>query len=127
MKRVALGRSGIEVSAVVFGGWQAGRDMWVGIDDEESVAAHRAAFEAGSTTFDTAEAYGKGHSERILARAIGAHRDQIVIATKVAWTRLRRDLVIQSCERSLTNLGTDRIDLYQIHWPAGSFRSEKVP
>ncbi len=122
-----LGRSKIEISAVIFGGWQSGKDMWVGVEDEETIAAHRAAFDAGVTTFDTAEAYGKGHSERILGRALGDKRDQIVIATKVFADHLKRDQVVEACERSLQNLGTDRIDLYQIHWPAGSFGSDKVP
>lgn len=127
MRKKQLGRSGVEVSAVMFGGWQAGREYWVGIDDAESVAAHRAAFEIGITAFDTAEEYGGGHSERILAEALSAHRDEIVIASKVSWRHLRHHQVIEACERSLLNLRTDRIDLYQIHWPAGSFDSELVP
>ena len=122
-----LGRTKIEISAILFGGWQAGKSGWIGVDDQETIAAHRAAFESGITTFDTAEAYGEGHSERILAKALGSKRDQIVIATKVFADHLKRDQVLEACERSLHNLGTDRIDLYQIHWPAGSFGSEAVP
>lgn len=127
MRTLALQHSGLVLSRIVAGGWQAGRDLWVGIDDEESVAALRAALEAGITTFDTAEDYGAGHSERVLARALGPRRDEIVIATKVSWDHLRRDQVVEACERSLRNLGTDVIDLYQIHWPAGTFGSERVP
>jgi myo-inositol catabolism protein IolS len=122
-----LQHSGLVLSRVIAGGWQAGRDLWVGIDDDESVAALRAAHEAGITTFDTAEDYGAGHSERVLARALGPRRGEIVIATKVSWDHLRRDQVVQACERSLRNLCTDVIDLYQIHWPAGTFGSERVP
>ena len=122
-----LGRSKIEISAIIFGGWQAGKSAWVGIEDDETIAAHQAAFEHGITTFDTAEAYGEGHSERILGQALGDKRDQIVIATKVFAHHLKRDQVIEACERSLQNLGTDRIDLYQIHWPSGSFGSDVVP
>lgn len=127
MRTLTLQHSGLELSRIIAGGWQAGRDLWVGIDDDQSIAALRAAFEGGVTTFDTAEDYGAGHSERVLARALGDHRDEIVIATKVSWDHLRRDQIVEACERSLTNLGTDRIDLYQIHWPAGTFGSEAVP
>nr|WP_153824810.1 aldo/keto reductase [Polyangium spumosum] len=117
----------MEVSSIVFGGWQAGKESWVGIDDDAQIAAHRAALDAGVTTFDTAEEYGAGHSERILTKALAGERGRIVIATKVSWNNLRRAKVIEACERSLRNLATDRIDLYQIHWPAGSFGSEPVP
>ena len=127
MQHRQLGRTKIQISAIIFGGWQAGKSGWTGIDDAETVAAHRAAFDSGVTTFDTAEAYGEGHSERILQEALGTKRDQIVIATKVFADHLKRDQVIEACERSLTNLGTDRIDLYQIHWPSGSFGTDVVP
>lgn len=122
-----LGRTKIEISAVLFGGWQAGKSQWVGISDDETIAAHRAALDGGITTFDTAEAYGEGHSEQILAQALGDKRDQIVIATKVGPGNLKRDKVFEACERSLKNLGTDRIDLYQIHWPSGAWGTEIVP
>ena len=122
-----LGKSKIEISAIIFGGWQAGKSGWTNINDDDTIAAHQAALEAGITTFDTAEAYGEGYSERILAKAVGVHRDRIIIATKVFSHHLKHDQVIEACERSLKNLGTDRIDLYQIHWPSGSFGSDVVP
>ena len=62
-----------------------------------------------------------------MQEALGTKRDQIVIASKVFADHLKRDQVIEACERSLTNLGTDRIDLYQIHWPSGSFGTDMVP
>jgi myo-inositol catabolism protein IolS len=127
MRTLELQHSGLVLSRILAGGWQAGRDLWVGIDDRETVAAFEAALDAGITTFDTAEDYGAGHSERMLARALGHRRDEIVLATKVSWDHLRADQVVAACERSLRNLGTDVIDLYQIHWPAGSFGSERVP
>ena len=127
MQHRQLGKSKIEISAIIFGGWQAGKSGWTGINDDDTIAAHQAALDAGITTFDTAEAYGEGYSERILAKAIGDRRDQIVIATKVWAGNLKHDKVIEACERSLKNLNTDRIDLYQIHWPSGSFGSEAVP
>ncbi len=127
MQTRALGRTKIQITPIIFGGWQAGKSGWTGIDDSETIKAHQAAFDAGITTFDTAEAYGEGHSERILASALGDKRDQIVILTKVFADHLKRDQVIEACERSLKNLGTDRIDLYQIHWPSGSFGTDVVP
>lgn len=127
MRTLSLRHSGLVLSRIIAGGWQAGRDLWVGIDDRETVAAFEAALDAGITTFDTAEDYGTGHSERMLARALGHRRGEIVLATKVSWDHLRAGQVVEACERSLRNLGTDVIDLYQIHWPAGSFGSERVP
>ena len=121
-----LGRSKIEITAIIFGGWQAGKSGWVGVDDAETVAAHRAAFDSGITTFDTAEVYGEGHSERILAQALEGKRDQIQILTKVFANHLKTDQVKEACERSLKNLNTDRIDLYQIHWPSGTFGTDVV-
>lgn len=127
MELRSLGSTDIMISPIIMGTWQAGKDMWVGIDDRETTRAIRAAFHAGITTFDTAEAYGKGHSERIVARSLADVRNQVVYATKVFAHHLKYDQVIQACERSLKNLKTDHIDLYQIHWPAGAFGSEKVP
>ena len=127
MQHRQLGRTKIEMSAIIFGGWQAGKSGWTSINDDDTVAAHRAAFDSGITTFDTAEAYGEGYSERILAQALGDKRDQIIIASKVFAHNLAREKVFEACERSLKNLGTDRIDLYQIHWPAGSFGSDVIP
>jgi myo-inositol catabolism protein IolS len=127
MQKRQLGKSKIEISPIIFGGWQAGKSGWTSINDDDTIAAHRAALDAGMTTFDTAEAYGEGYSERILAQAIGDRREEIVIATKVFANHLKHDQVLEACERSLKNLGTDRIDLYQIHWPAGSFGSDKIP
>ena len=127
MKFKPLGSSGIEISSIVMGTWQAGKTMWTGIDDDDTKKAMRAAFDAGITTFDTATVYGDGHSERILGEALKDIREQVVIATKVFANRLDHDGVITSCEQSLKDLGTDVIDLYQIHWPAGSFGTKKVP
>lgn len=127
MRYVPLGRSKIEISSIIFGGWQSGKAAWVGVEDDETIAAHRTAFDKGVTTFDTAEAYGQGHSEQILGKALADKRDKIVIATKVFPNHLKRDQVVEACERSLKNLNTDRIDLYQIHWPSGTFNSAVVP
>jgi myo-inositol catabolism protein IolS len=127
MQKRVLGISNIQISPIVMGTWQAGKRMWVGIEDAESIAAIRSAYEAGITTIDTAEVYGEGHSERIVAEALADVRDSVVYATKVFANHLKYDLAIESCDRSLQNLKTDYIDLYQIHWPSGSWNSEVVP
>jgi len=127
MKKRRLGTSDIEITPLIIGTWQAGKRMWVGIEDDQTQRAMRSAFEAGITTVDTAEVYGEGHSERMVAAALADVRDQLVYATKVFANHLKYDQVIEACENSLRNLKTDYIDLYQIHWPAGSFNSEVVP
>jgi myo-inositol catabolism protein IolS len=127
METRTLGTSGIQISPILMGTWQAGKRMWVGIEDSETLKAIRAAVKAGITTIDTAEVYGDGHSERIVGEALQDIRDRVVYATKVFANHLQYDQVIEACERSLKNLRTDYIDLYQIHWPAGSFGSDLVP
>lgn len=127
MKTARLGNTDITLSAVVMGTWQAGRSMWADIDDGQIFNALRAAFDSGITTFDTATVYGNGHSERTVGKALAEWRHEVVIATKVFANRLRRDQVVAACEQSLRDLGTDYIDLYQIHWPPGAFGAEKVP
>jgi myo-inositol catabolism protein IolS len=127
METRTLGTSGIQITPILMGTWQAGKRMWVGIEDAETLKAMRAAVEAGITTIDTAEVYGDGHSERIVGEALQDVRDRVVYATKVFANHLKYDQVIAACEQSLKNLRTDYIDLYQIHWPAGSFGNALVP
>jgi aryl-alcohol dehydrogenase-like predicted oxidoreductase len=127
MQLRALGMSDFKISLILMGTWQAGKEMWVGIDDAKSTRAVQAAFEAGITTFDTAAAYGKGHSERILGAALAGVRTDVILASKVFANRLQFNQVIKSCHQSLKNLKTDYIDLYQIHWPAGAFGTRAVP
>jgi aryl-alcohol dehydrogenase-like predicted oxidoreductase len=122
-----LGSSDIKISPIIMGTWQAGRDMWADIDDAETTRAIQAAVDAGVNAIDTAAVYGKGHSERVVGKAVGERRPQVVIATKVFANELQYDQVIAACEHSLANLQTDYIDLYQIHWPSGSFGSPVVP
>jgi aryl-alcohol dehydrogenase-like predicted oxidoreductase len=127
--------SGIEVSALGFGCWAIGGEWqdaggsplgWGAVDDEESVAAIRRALELGVTFFDTADVYGAGHSEQVLGRALAGRRDEVVIATKWgnrfdAETRTltgrdaSRGYVRRALTASLGRLGTDRVDLYQLH------------
>ena len=127
MELRTLGHTDIAISPIIMGTWQAGREMWADIDDTETTRAIQAAIDNGINTIDTAPVYGKGHSERVVAQAVGSRRSQVVIATKVFANELAHDQVMAACERSLKNLGTDYIDLYQIHWPSGSFGSAVVP
>jgi myo-inositol catabolism protein IolS len=127
MEKRSLGKSAVQITPILMGTWQAGKKMWAGIDDRESVRAIRAAVDAGITTIDTAEVYGEGHSEQIVAQAVSDIRDRLQYASKVFTNHLKYDRVIEACDRSLTNLQTDYLDLYQIHWPSGSFNSESVP
>lgn len=127
MKTIRLGKSDIRITPIIMGTWQAGKDMWTGIDDAETIRALRAAYESGVTTFDTAAAYGDGHSEKIVGQALGDVRENVVYATKVFANRLKYDQVLGACHQALKNMNTDYIDLFQIHWPAGSFRTKKVP
>lgn len=127
MQKRTLGRSTVQISPILMGTWQAGKRMWVGIEDADSIKTIRAGYEAGITTIDTAEVYGNGHSEQIVAETLSDVREHVEYATKVFSNHLKYQQVIEACERSLKNLKTDYIDLYQIHWPAGSFNSEIVP
>ena len=127
MKLHTLGTSEVKISPIIMGTWQAGKEMWVGINDSETSKALRTAVEAGITTIDTAEYYGHGHSERLIGEALADVRDQVVYATKVFPNHLKYDQVMEACHSSLKNLRTDYLDLYQIHWPAGSWGTEDVP
>ena len=127
MELRTLGKSDVKITPIILGTWQAGKKMWVGIEDEDSIKAIRSAFDAGITTVDTAAIYGDGHSERIVGQALADVRDQVVYATKVWCANMKYDQVIAACHQSLQNLKTDYIDLYQIHWPSGNFKTEIVP
>jgi len=127
MQYQSLGKSALKISTIIMGTFQAGKSKLAGIDDTQSTRAIRAAFDAGVTTFDSAEAYGKGHAERILGAALCDVRDRVVLATKVSPNRLGYDQVLNACHASLRKLQTDYIDLYQIHWPSGSFGGKVVP
>ena len=122
-----LGNTDIEITPLIFGTWQAGKSGWVGIEDQEVIEAMQAALESGITAFDTAEVYGNGYSEELVGKALGDRREQVILATKVFANHLKADQVIEACENSLKRMQTDVIDLYQIHWPSGAFKSDLVP
>ena len=125
MRTVALGNSGLEVSAMGLG-CMSMSNVYGPADEGESIATVRRALELGVDFFDTADVYGAGHNERLLAKALGARRGEVVIATKcgivieggaIAGLCGRPDYIAECCERSLERLGTDRIDLYYLHRP----------
>lgn len=113
------------VSRIGLGTWAIGGWMWGGADDDRSVTTIRSALDRGINLIDTAPVYGFGHSEEVVGKALEGVRDQAVIATKVAldWSEggPRRNStparIRQEVEHSLRRLRTDRIDLYQVHWP----------
>jgi aryl-alcohol dehydrogenase-like predicted oxidoreductase len=127
MKYKKLGKSDISVSVVAMGCWPiAGGLNWGPQDDKDSIATIRAALDTGVTLFDTAEGYGDGLSERLIGRALEGRREKAVIATKVTSFHLAQDDLLAACERSLKNLKTDYIDLYQIHWPSHEIPLEET-
>ncbi|HXR47012.1 MAG TPA: aldo/keto reductase [Candidatus Limnocylindrales bacterium] len=123
MKYRELGRTGWKVSEISFGAWAIG-GAWGDVDDQESLAALRAALDGGVNFFDTADVYGDGRSERLLARLKKERKENFYITTK-AGRRLpkqtpegySRDNLTAWIERSLRNLETDAIDLLQLHCP----------
>jgi aryl-alcohol dehydrogenase-like predicted oxidoreductase len=123
MKYRTLGRTGWKISEISFGAWAIG-GAWGNVDDQESLAALHAALDGGVNFFDTADVYGDGHSERLLAKLKKQRKEKFYIATKAG-----RRLPVQTIEgynrknlnawvdRSLKNLNTDTIDLLQLHCP----------
>jgi aryl-alcohol dehydrogenase-like predicted oxidoreductase len=134
MRANRLGTDGPGLSALGFGTWVTGgawRFGWGQVDDDESVAAIRHAFERGVNWIDTAAAYGLGHAEEVVGRAVEPYRvgEDVFVFTKCgrSWEEhsdglrisydLRPQSIREQCEASLRRLGVDRIDLYQFHWP----------
>ncbi|HSJ29270.1 MAG TPA: aldo/keto reductase [Acidimicrobiia bacterium] len=111
--------SALALPELGMGCWSfAGGQYWGDQPRQASIRTVHAALDAGVTLFDTAENYvDDHHSEEVLGEALAGRRDEALIATKVSTKNLRRDDLIASAEASLRRLGTDRIDLYQIHWP----------
>jgi myo-inositol catabolism protein IolS len=114
-----LGRSGIRVSAVGMGMWQASGAIWgTDVTDEGCIQAVARSSELGVNLMDTAEVYGNGHSEEVLGKAIKrVGREKLIVATKVSGNHLRYDDVLKACEMSLRRLDIRQVDLYQVHWP----------
>ena len=137
-----LGKTDLKISVITFGAWAAGGWMWGGTNRNDAVNAIKAAYDMGVTSIDTAPIYGQGTSELIVGEAIkNIPRDKIQILTKfgMRWDQTKgefgfksknnegkdidiykyaaKESIIKETEDSLTRLGTDYIDLYQIHWP----------
>lgn len=118
MQYRTLGTSSLKVSALAFGAWQIGDENYWGIPRQKDYdAVVHAAIDAGITLFDTAEMYGNGESERALGRALRGRRDKAVIASKLLPEHCAPAAVRTACEESLKRLGTDYLDVYQVHWP----------
>lgn len=140
MKKVKLGKSDLMVTPVTFGAWAIGGWMWGGADKDDAKDALEASVDIGITTIDTAPIYGFGRSEEIVGKAIAGKRDKVELLTKfgMSWDTSEGEFffdsfdnsgkpvkihryaspqsIIKECELSLKRLGTDYIDLYQIHW-----------
>ncbi|MDX2044835.1 MAG: aldo/keto reductase [Acidobacteriota bacterium] len=123
-----LGRTGIRVSEVGYGAWGIGGVQWTGGDDDEARRALNLAIDRGLNFIDTALAYGRGHSERLVGEVARARSEQVFIATKIPPKNLQwpaqavaleeafpADYIVECTERSLRNLGVDAIDLQQFH------------
>ena len=128
MRYRSFGKTGRTVSEVGYGAWGIGKALWVGADDEESLRSLRAARELGVNFFDTALAYGEGHSERLIAQCFGKTND-VIIASKVPpkdrkWAvssgapldnTFPKQYVLDCLDQTLQNLGRESVDIYQFH------------
>jgi len=130
VRTAQLGSTGMEITRIGFGAWAIGGGDWEfgwgDQEDEESVAAIHRALELGVNWIDTAAAYGFGHSEEVVGRALRETSERPWVFTKCSLLEgpdrtvvhsLERDSVMREAEASLERLGVDAIDLYQIHWP----------
>jgi aryl-alcohol dehydrogenase-like predicted oxidoreductase len=128
MKYRQLGNSGISVSEIGFGAWgigglTEGATSYGRTDDDESRKALEKAYDQGITFFDTSNVYGNGHSEKLIGKTLGDVREKIIIASKVGFLRhngpqdFSKNYITASLEYSLERLGTDYLDLFQLHSP----------
>ena len=142
MKCRQLGNTDLRVSTITFGAWAIGGWMWGGTERKDALEAILASYDYGVTSIDTAPIYGQGLSEEIVGEALRSlPRDKVQVLTKfgMRWDEKKgkldcsstdnsghridiykyagKESIIKECEDSLRRLGTDYIDLYQIHWP----------
>ena len=127
MEYLTLKGTDLKVSRLCLGGCPMGGYGWGDVQDEELIKTIHAALDAGITMFDNADSYGLGHSEEILGKGLGKRRNNVVIATKFG-VRVENgktfydnspEYIRTACENSLKRLGTDYIDLYQVHYRDG--------
>ncbi len=124
MEYRAFGQTGIQISAIGIGCWEIGGG-YGSIEETEFITAVNRALDLGINSFDTAEAYGFGASEKSLAKALGSRRKDAVITTKFGigykeapnFRDSGRARIMASIEKSLSNLNTDYVDVYMVHWP----------
>jgi aryl-alcohol dehydrogenase-like predicted oxidoreductase len=123
MKKVRLGKSDIEVSAMTVGCWPFGGGEYWGEQSQKDVddVVH-AALDLGVNTFDTAEMYNGGESERSLGKALKGHRDKAVVISKIGPSNCHN--VRKHCVESLQRLGMDYLDVYMLHWPINKLAVE---
>jgi len=112
MQTRGFGWTGVQVPLIGQGTWKMEGDS-----PAEALAALQAGLDAGMTHVDTAELYGSGKAESLVARAISGRRDQVFLVSKVLPNHASRGGTVQACEASLRRLGTDHLDCYLLHWP----------
>ena len=129
MNERRLGRTGLSVSEIGYGAWGIGGSQWLGAEDQESLKALHRAVDLGINFIDTALAYGRGHSERLVGKIVSERSERIVVASKIPPKNLTwpapdgvdpdevfpAEHVRKCTERSLSNLGMDAIDVMQFH------------
>lgn len=127
MKYRPLGRTGLKVSEIGFGCWAIGGTSYGPTKDSDSLQALETAYARGVNFYDTADTYGHGHSEKLLAQFLkGKPRDKVIIASKTGWDfyhggskkNFDSDYIRFACDESLKRLDVDTIDLYQLHNPS---------
>jgi len=111
-----FGNTDLKTSPIVFG-CMGSAGAFGKQEEKDSIEALQAAFEAGINFFDTAEGYGNGYSEQLLAKALGNKRKDIIISSKVSRENMKKKDILEACDRSLKNLQTDYLDMYLLHWP----------
>ena len=116
-----LGSSPVSVSQIGLGTWGMSGAFWGAADDAESIRVIHRALDLGVTLIDTAEAYGHGHAEEVLGKALVGRREKAVIATKVAPNHLAPNELESALTGSLERLQTDYVDIYFVHWPNAKF------
>lgn len=128
LEKMRLGDTGTDITRLGMGCWAIGGHGWGNVKNEDSILAIRCALEKGVTFFDTADVYGLGKSETLLAEVLGSSRDQVVIASKggvrwnesgSVWIDISPSYLRQAAENSLRRLKLDCIPLYYIHKPDG--------
>ncbi len=129
MEYKKLGSSDLEVSVIGYGAWgNGGAPFWSTEGDNASIKSLRKAYDLGINFFDTAPVYGFGHSEKLVGKALKSVRDKVILATKcgLVWEKealgsikkvASKASILKEVEQSLQRLGTDHIDLFQVHWP----------